>query len=454
MSRPQKTNAGPNQLREELRQQLLTTFAANKRDSASGDGPQPAEDSCPGPSGEPSDKEPFSVASATTCNCHKFDDVHVHVTLLCQCSRPTTADRATQTDEVCRDYLQRSTTRGVGTSADHLQAPKEVVICETRSKDAGASVEAFPNGTPTTPRRQDGIPNGAGSSAQAYEAEVNDTPENSSKEEWSTPRRVIGVNESPRMSPADRRRSVHEALARVRDTLFEALQDTPRAMAATSNAGMFEGVFPTMPTSPPPSPREQQQRPASPLQAQASGEWGAVANPILDPIAEEEGMDPPCEARRIIISEEMTTIFDHIESRWTNVCEQLRMDLNGRYNQFLEDCRSCLKSEQGGCERDQLRHEMADARRELIAEMKENFRTACEAFDEWRERYLQGELQTSCTALHQGDRYRVLSAVLRLEILDSLPDQVARTRALAAALWKELVEQWGADVEELFNEEL
>ncbi|KAK8765318.1 hypothetical protein V5799_032073 [Amblyomma americanum] len=128
--------------------------------------------------------------------------------------------------------------------------------------------------------------------------------------------------------------------------------------------------------------------------------------------------------------------------------------LRDRYNQFLEDCRTCLKTEQGGCERDQLRHEMAEARRELIADMKENFRTACEAFEDWRERYLQRELQASCTQLHQGDRFRVLSAVLRLEILDSLPELATRTRERAAALWKELLELWGPDVDALFNEEL
>ncbi|KAK8775916.1 hypothetical protein V5799_030740 [Amblyomma americanum] len=191
------------------------------------------------------------------------------------------------------------------------------------------------------------------------------------------------------------------------------------------------------------------------LQAHAGGDSHAIVNSILHPIAEEEeGIDARSEARRMIISEEMTTIFEHIESRWTKVCDQLRVDLNGRYNQFLEDCRTCLKTEQGGCERDQLRHEMAEARRELIADMKENFRTACEAFEDWRERYLQRELQASCTQLHQGDRFRVLSAVLRLEILDSLPELATRTRERAAALWKELLELWGPDVDALFNEEL
>ncbi|XP_077485281.1 uncharacterized protein LOC144095402 [Amblyomma americanum] len=47
MSRTPKAAAGPNQLREELRQQLLTTFAANKREPAMGEGTQGVEDSSP-----------------------------------------------------------------------------------------------------------------------------------------------------------------------------------------------------------------------------------------------------------------------------------------------------------------------------------------------------------------------------------------------------------------------
>ncbi|XP_077483775.1 uncharacterized protein LOC144093900 isoform X2 [Amblyomma americanum] len=427
MSRTPKAAAGPNQLREELRQQLLTTFAANKREPAMGDGPQATEDSSPAASGEPPKKQPVSVVSATSCGCHKYDDMHVHVTVLCPCSRPTTTDRATQTDMARTDEQQMSTPRGVGISVDHLQTSNERVFSQTCSHELGASV---PSGTPVTLSLQ-GTPNSADISVQAFEDEGNVSIEDGSK-----------------------RRSVHEALARVRDTLFEALRDTPRAMAATSQAAIFEGVFPAMPTSPTPSPPTAQPL-SSLLRAHAGGDSHVIVNSILDPVAEEEeGIDARSEARRMIISEEMTTIFEHIESRWTKVCDQLRVDLNGRYNQFLEDCRTCLKTEQGGCERDQLRHEMAEARRELIADMKENFRTACEAFEDWRERYLQRELQASCTQLHQGDRFRVLSAVLRLEILDSLPELATRTRERAAALWKELLELWGPDVDALFNEEL
>ncbi|XP_077483776.1 uncharacterized protein LOC144093901 [Amblyomma americanum] len=450
MSRTPKAAAGPNQLREELRQQLLTTFAANKREPAMEEGTQSVEDSSPAASGEPSKKQPLTVVSATSCGCHKYDDMHVHVTVLCPCSRPTTTDRATQTDMARTDEQQRSTPRGAGISVDHLQTSNERVFSQTCSHELGASV---PNGTPVTLSLQ-GTPNSAHISVQAFEDEGNVSIEDGSKEEGHPAHPVFNGADTSRISPADRRRSVHEALARVRDTLFEALRDTPRAMAATSRAAIFESVFPAMPTSTTPSPPTAQPL-SSLLRAHAGGDSHAIVNSILDPIAEEEeGIGARSEARRMIISEEMTTIFEHIESRWTKVCDQLRVDLNGRYNQFLEDCRTCLKTEQGGCERDQLRHEMAEARRELIADMKENFRTACEAFEDWRERYLQRELQASCTQLHQGDRFRVLSAVLRLEILDSLPELATRTRERAAALWKELLELWGPDVDALFNEEL
>ncbi|XP_077483783.1 uncharacterized protein LOC144093905 [Amblyomma americanum] len=157
MSRTPKAAAGPNQLREVLRQQLLTTFAANKREPAMGEGTQAVEDSSPAASGEPSKKQPLSVVSATSCGCHKYDDMHVHVTVLCPCSRPTTTDRATQTDMARTDEQQRSTPRGAGISVDHLQTSNERVFSQTCSHELGASV---PNGTPVTLSLQ-GTPNSA-----------------------------------------------------------------------------------------------------------------------------------------------------------------------------------------------------------------------------------------------------------------------------------------------------
>ncbi|KAL1472969.1 hypothetical protein MTO96_039033 [Rhipicephalus appendiculatus] len=164
-----------------------------------------------------------------------------------------------------------------------------------------------------------------------------------------------------------------------------------------------------------------------------------------------ENLNPRVETRRYIVSDELGAIYEHIESRWADVCAKLLADLNGRYDQFIADCRCCLKGEPGECERDQLRHEMADARRDLIAEMKEVFRSTCEQFDDWRMRYLERELQLSCSALQGGDRFRVLAAVLRYEILEGLPEIEKRTRERAAALWKELVEQQWIDVDVLFD---
>ncbi|XP_077520597.1 uncharacterized protein LOC144131964 [Amblyomma americanum] len=250
MSRTPKAAAGPNQLREELRQQLLTTFAAKKRESAMGEGTQAVEDSCSAASGEPLKKQPLPVVSATSCGCHKYDDLHVHVTVLCPCSRPTPTDKATQTDMARTDEQQRSTPRGVGISVDILHTSNERMFSQTCSHELAASV---PNGTPVTPRLQ-GVPNSADISVQALEDEGNVSIEDGSKEEWYPAHQVFNGADTSRISPADRRRSVHEALARVRDTLFEALRDTPRAMAATSRTAIFESVFPAMPTSPTPSP--------------------------------------------------------------------------------------------------------------------------------------------------------------------------------------------------------
>ncbi|KAL1446027.1 hypothetical protein MTO96_044713, partial [Rhipicephalus appendiculatus] len=56
---------------------------------------------------------------------------------------------------------------------------------------------------------------------------------------------------SPRASAEERRRSVHETLAHVRETILEVLHDSPRAVttgtAATSTSGIFETMFPAPP---------------------------------------------------------------------------------------------------------------------------------------------------------------------------------------------------------------
>lgn len=67
------------------------------------------------------------------------------------------------------------------------------------------------------------------------------------------------------------------------------------------------------------------------------------------------------------------------------------------------------------------------------------------SFDNWRKQYLERELHASQDGQRHGDRFRVLAAVLRYEIIESLPELEQQTRNQAAQLWKEL----GLDQKEL-----
>ncbi|KAL1444187.1 hypothetical protein MTO96_045632, partial [Rhipicephalus appendiculatus] len=235
---------------------------------------------------------------------------------------------------------------------------------------------------------------------------------------------------SPRRIPGERRRSVQEALSQVREVLFEVLRETPRAVATTtSTAGIFATMFPVQPASsriqsPTKVPQE-----SSPSKVQATADAPAEVEDTLDTTGDQtildsvpDSLNPRMDARRYMVSDELCAIYERIESRWAEVCENVRADLNNRYDQFVEDCRKCLERQPGEGARDELRQEMSNARRELIAEMKEVFRSSCDEFDQWRVWYLERELQQSFCAMQDGDRLSVMAAVLRYEILEGLPE--------------------------------
>ncbi|CAN7937373.1 unnamed protein product [Ixodes hexagonus] len=240
-----------------------------------------------------------------------------------------------------------------------------------------------------------------------------------------------------------RRRSVDEALARVRETLLEVLEDSPAPLSATD--GLFKTVF----SDPGPSGGSQQDscrganKTTSPPPI-----CGAASRPVFETIPEprfrpgvEVGDDdhPRLDARRQLISDELDTIFERIETRWLDMCARLRRDLGRRYGQFVDDCMSCLETETDASESQLLRREMSEARRDLVAQLEEEFRERCNAFDVWRRTYLNQELEASRASPQEP--YHVLATVLRYEILDSVPQLEEQTRARAAFLWKELLEQ-------------
>lgn len=446
--------AAHDRLMDELVQRLVSMSDA--RDSGDASAPVTQQQAHCGAAGEPiSVPLPPSAVSVISCSCHQHENLHVQVTIKCPCSRPSTAEATTQTDPspVERPKV-KCTIQAGGRAPQRVQEIGEKITCHKSSTQLGAIAA---NGASSM--------RGAVTSNHAARPTTGSPAEEkgATKEltqDWSrTPLFPPDEEFCPGPTAGKRRHSVQEAMAYVHDTLFELLRDSPRAVAATtSTSSIFETMFSMRPAaSPPPSPTNALPAPSS-LQVQGTTDSTAAAEVSLESTQEQttldsapESLNPRVDARRYLVSDELCVIYEHIESRWAEVCAKLRADLNGRYNQFLADCRSCLESESGGCERDQLRHEMADARRDLIAEMKEVFRSTCDEFDEWRMHYLERELELSCSALQDGDRFRVMSAVLRFEILEGLPELEKRTRERAAALWKELTEEQWKDVDVLFD---
>ncbi|XP_077564809.1 uncharacterized protein LOC144180313 [Haemaphysalis longicornis] len=448
--RPHSANYA--RLMSELREQLLATPVARSHES--GDH-QPRTRPLAMPVGDSASSRkdlPTSIASVDMCCCGKHPDVHLHVTLLCTCQRSSTSDASTQTDGyVVRD--QQSSCPVGASVVRPLQKFNEEVVSDVRSSQSTASVAKSPSTKSQYQRvSKNCLVPSAGASGPA---------ENASRNEYSQYRDnplISCETESPEGSLQSkskaRRRMVDATMALVRDTLFEVLRDTPAALATTSTTGIFDTVFPTPTTSPHSSPFSTPKSISSP-QTQAGPNSGPVTPAAQEPIIgkDEGNPEPQHDSRRYLVGDELSTIYEHVESRWAEICAQLRANVNNRCSTFLADCRRALESEGREAERAQLLQEMSEARREIMTEIKEEFRTKCAEFTSWRRDYLETELENTCEALSENARPCVLAAVLRYEILDSLPDFEQRTRASAAALWKELIEQNVASVDAILNEQ-
>ncbi|XP_075748116.1 uncharacterized protein LOC142814057 [Rhipicephalus microplus] len=439
------TAATHERLMGELTQRLVSISDA--RDSGE---PTPANppQADYGAAGDPSSKPlPPSAVSVISCSGHQHDNMHVQITIKCPCSRSRTAEASTQTDElaaeiqqpICNCQYARRVPQSLKEICENVcqpssihQAMSAVGAASSTCVATATSLAAMPSGVPPTKDKLD--------------------TKYCVREKSHTPLFSAG-DISPRRISSERRRSVHEALARVREVLFEVLRETPRAVATTtSTAGIFATMFPEQP-SPTKMPQD-----SPPSQVQATPDAPAKGQDTLDTAEDqtildlfEDSLNPRTDARRYTVSDELCAIYERIESRWAEVCKTIRADLNRRYNQFVEGCRECLKQQPGEPSRDELRQDMSNVRRELIAEMKEVFRSSCEEFDKWRVWYLERELQQSFSEMQDGDRLSVTAAVLRYEILEGLPELEKCTRERAAALWKELVEEQWIDVDALFD---
>ncbi|KAK8767456.1 hypothetical protein V5799_005764 [Amblyomma americanum] len=296
-------------------------------------------------------------------------------------------------------------------------------------------------------------------------------------------------DDHPLLSPTSRRRNVQEVIAQARELLQRAVLETPRAVESTPVTTIFNSSYPDKKenSSPPPPPapiRPRTTRPDSSTfhvrelhcpvvllsrmhdgpegfgtlvnpdlklaRALSIGSIRAAVDPILDSLEDETDFLRPRDFRPYYVSDELCLLYEHIEARWSNVCDEVKADMNARYDKFLSDCQRLLDAQPDDSAHDQLREGMKVGWRRLTAEMRRKFSQACQAFNDWRTRYVERELRAACSALRGGDRFQLLAATLRLELMDSLPTLEKRTQARAVSFWKELTEERAGDVDELF----
>ncbi|XP_077547662.1 uncharacterized protein LOC144159875 [Haemaphysalis longicornis] len=91
----------------------------------------------------------------------------------------------------------------------------------------------------------------------------------------------------------------------------------------------------------------------SPLQEEAGAAASAVVEEsILESVEEkeEENQEPRLDDRRLLVSDDLGAILEHVESRWAELCSQLREGLGSRHNLFLAECGYCPEDARSECE--------------------------------------------------------------------------------------------------------
>ncbi|KAL1472968.1 hypothetical protein MTO96_039035, partial [Rhipicephalus appendiculatus] len=131
------TAATHERLMGELTQRLGSITDA--RDSGEPTSANPQQASC-GAAGEPCGiRLPPSAVSVISCSCHQHDNIHVQVTIKCPCSRPSTVEAATQTDQWPVGRQQpKCSYQGDGRVPLQLQEINEKV-CQTSSIQLAAN---------------------------------------------------------------------------------------------------------------------------------------------------------------------------------------------------------------------------------------------------------------------------------------------------------------------------
>ncbi|KAL1472967.1 hypothetical protein MTO96_039034, partial [Rhipicephalus appendiculatus] len=231
-------------LMDELAQRLLSMSDA--RDSK-GTVPVEPPEADRGAAGEPrSVLLPASTASLISCSCHQHENLHVQVTIKCPCSRPSTAEASTQTDLSPVEKPQAMCINEASVTAPQPVKEHEVVFHKS-SVQSGAS---FAKGA-SAYRSTFSSHHAARPTTVTFAEEELSSKQELLRRQTTTPLFPADEEFSPRASAEERRRSVHETLAHVRETILEVLHDSPRAVTtgttATSTSGIFETMFPAPP---------------------------------------------------------------------------------------------------------------------------------------------------------------------------------------------------------------
>ncbi|KAH6930668.1 hypothetical protein HPB50_016586 [Hyalomma asiaticum] len=264
------------------------------------------------------------------------------------------------------------------------------------------------------------------------------------------------IVESKRKSAAERMRGVEATLAEAREVLCEFLYGILNGGQGSSNTSSLDIVVLDDELPREPSPESTSPRGAKSKAAcfQLTGGLRWAVDPVLDSISEleEESRDPRSRVRYYVIGDELFKLYERIEARLRETCDQVWEDMNCRYTQFVTDCRDYLQEvEVDEFERNQWRGEMAEARRRLISLLEAEFSKAIDTFNDWRASFIQHELQLSYMSLAEGDPYSLLASLLRCEILECLPKLEKYTEERASELWKTVLEQHWRDDDGIFE---
>lgn len=416
----------------------------------SGDSQPTGQQGDSGAAGEPRASPSTSAATCAPGGSHEFEGIDASKSSGLE---PGTAEVSTQTDKtpVFRHRPNCTCLRGRG-SEQELGSSKEKSGARMRASTGGRAT----SGSSTNYYYQTrGTPHVFGNGVKKHSGGEG---RHSRERRWgltSSQSFPGDLEESPRRSIAERKLSVEESLTEAREVLQEILHEIlneAQKFAPTSSVSgiVLEEKLPgrSLHSSPASHAR------STFLRFELTGDLRSAVDPILDTLEEleDESLDPRGDVRHYIIGDELFAVYERIEARWGETCEQICQDLNCRYTQFVDDCRNCLKAEAAESERKKLRRDMTEARCHLISQMEDDFRDACDGFNDWRARYLQHELRRSYVALHDGDHFSVLASLLRYEILECLPDLERRTEERAVELWKELVDHRWRDVDGFFDD--